>query len=71
MEGEDGGRQQVVVMHTATFLATVISNKGLSYLCTANNVSWFRKKTENLCENEGFKPARGTVPCLLHRVVPV
>lgn len=28
MEGGDGGRQQVVVMHRATFLAT-LSNKGL------------------------------------------
>ena len=28
MEGGDGGRQQVVVMHRATFLATR-SNKGL------------------------------------------
>lgn len=28
-EGGDVGRQQVVVMHRATFLATLIRNKGL------------------------------------------
>jgi len=28
MEGGDGGRQQVVVMHRATFLATLSGNKG-------------------------------------------
>lgn len=29
MEGGDGGRQQVVVMHRATFLSTLIGIKGL------------------------------------------
>lgn len=29
MKGGDGGRQQVVVMHRATFLATLIANEGL------------------------------------------
>lgn len=38
----------MVVMHTATFLATLIGNKGLSYLCTTNNVSWL-KKNERTC----------------------
>lgn len=28
MEGEDRGRQQVVVMHKATFLATLMGNQG-------------------------------------------
>lgn len=35
-EGGDGGRQQVVVMHRATFLATLISNKGLRVIFSAD-----------------------------------
>lgn len=47
MEGEDGGRQQVVVMHRATFLATLIGNKRLR--ATFATKAMFAKILANLC----------------------
>ena len=63
MEGGDGGRQQVVVMHRATFLATQNSNKGLTATFTTQGIE------RGLGGHKGalvHRPVRKTVPVSLY-----
>lgn len=65
MEGEDGGRQQVVVMHKATFLATLIGDKGLRATFATQAIREVRLFV-NILVNKGFNTVTSTVPdCLI------